>query len=63
VARIQALLDAKHERVKQGPSWPDANPVQPGSGSADLHPPLSVGAGDDGRVPASQRGEQSKRKD
>ncbi|MHB1056748.1 MAG: hypothetical protein ACYC0F_02555 [Rhodanobacter sp.] len=63
MARIQALLEAKQERVRQGPGWPDANPMQPGSGDADLHPPVSSGAGGDGRVLAPQRGEQSKRKD
>jgi hypothetical protein len=65
VAKIQALLEAKHERVRQGPDWPDANPAQPASGSA-LHPPppsTEVGAeGADGRVLAAQRGEQGKRK-
>ncbi len=64
VAKIQALLEAKHERVRQGPDWPDANPAQPASGSV-LHPPPSteVGAeGADGRVLAAQRGEQGRRK-
>jgi hypothetical protein len=64
VAKIQALLDAKHERVRQGPGWPDANPGQPASGSV-LHSPPSTEVGAeaaDGRVLAAQRGDQGKRK-
>jgi hypothetical protein len=64
VAKIQALLDAKHERVRQGPGWPDANPAQPASGSV-LHSPPSTEVGAeaaDGRVLAAQRGDQGKRK-
>lgn len=63
MAKIQALLEAKQERVRQGPSWPDANLAQPGSGSAELHLPVAPGgeaAG--GRVLAPERGEQGKRK-
>jgi hypothetical protein len=65
VAKIQALLEAKQERVRQGPSWPDADQAHPASNGADLHPPISAegGVGGDGRVLAPQRGEQSKRKD
>ena len=65
VAKIQALLEAKQERVRQGPSWPDANPAQPGTHAAELHPPMAAetgGEGGDGRVLAPQRGEQSKRR-
>ncbi|WP_343854762.1 hypothetical protein [Rhodanobacter soli] len=64
MAKIQALLEAKQERVRQGPSWPDANPAQLGSGSAELHLPVASAAGGeaaDGRVLAPERGEQSKR--
>jgi len=65
VAKIQALLEAKQERVRQGPSWPDANPQHPGSDGADLHPPVSVEHGGEGdtRTLASQRGDQGRRKD
>jgi hypothetical protein len=65
VAKIQALLEAKQERVRQGPNWPDANPAQSGAHAAELHPPMAAeagGEGGDGRVLAPQRGEQSKRK-
>jgi hypothetical protein len=65
VAKIQALLEAKQERVRQGPSWPDANLAPPGSGSMELHPPIAGsggGEGSDARVLAPERGEQSKRK-
>ena len=65
VAKIQALLEAKQERVQQGPSWPDANPSHPSSNGAEMHPPVSAeggGEGGDGRVLAAQRGEQAKRK-
>lgn len=64
VAKIQALLDAKHERVRQGPGWPDANPTQPASGGV-LHSPPSTEVGAeaaDGRVLAAQRGDQGKHK-
>ena len=38
VAHIQALLQAKQERVKQGPSWPGANASpQPGNGDNHNH--------------------------
>ena len=40
VAHIQALLEVKHERVRQGPSWPDADPQSHG-GNAGMHPPVS----------------------
>jgi hypothetical protein len=57
------LLDAKHERVQQGPTWPGANPSQPASTGAELHPRLgSAGDGEDAHVPAPQRNEQAKRK-
>jgi len=64
VAKIQALLEAKQERVRQGPSWPDANPQHPNSEGADLHPPVSVERGGEGdtRTLASQRGDQARRK-
>ncbi|MEO8810546.1 MAG: hypothetical protein ABI386_09905 [Rhodanobacter sp.] len=63
VAHIQALLDAKHERVQQGPAWPGAAPTLPASSAADLHPPVSgAGGGGDAHVPAPQRNQQSKRK-
>jgi len=64
VAKIQALLEAKQERVRQGPSWPDANLAQPAPGSMELHPPIagSGGEGSDARVLAPERGEQGKRK-
>jgi hypothetical protein len=62
VAKIQALLEAKNERVRQGPTWPDANPAQPGGGHAELHPSATGEIdGSDGRVLAPQRGEQAKR--
>ncbi|WP_460878938.1 hypothetical protein [Rhodanobacter koreensis] len=65
VAHIQALLEAKQERVRQGPSWPGANPAQPGANGAELHPPVAATGGEygDGRVLAAQRGEQGRRKD
>jgi hypothetical protein len=62
VAHIQALLDAKHERVQQGPSWPDGGSPGMASNDAALHPPVTSEAGNDGRVKAPQRNEQSKRK-
>jgi hypothetical protein len=63
VAHIQALLDAKHERVQQGPTWPGANPSHPASSGPELHPPVAgSGGGGDAYVPAPQRNEQSKRK-
>ena len=66
MAKIQALLEAKQERVRQGPSWPDADQAHPASNGAELHPPISAeagGASGNGRVLAPQRGEQSKRKE
>jgi hypothetical protein len=65
VAKIQALLEAKQERVRQGPNWPDANPQHPNSEVSDLHPPASVERGGEGatRTLASQRGDQGGRKD
>jgi hypothetical protein len=61
VAHIQALLDAKHERVQAGPTWPDA--AQPHASGSDLHPPVSgEGGGGDGRVLSTQRGDQGKRR-
>jgi hypothetical protein len=66
VAHIQALLEAKHERVRQGPSWPDANPAPYGANGGETYPSAPAaggGEGSDGRVLAPQRGEQSKRKD
>jgi hypothetical protein len=60
VAKIQALLDAKQERVRQGPHWPDAVPAHP-SGEVELHPPVADNGHGDGRVLAPQRGEQGKR--
>jgi hypothetical protein len=64
VAHIQALLDAKHERVQRGPSWPGANPTHAaGSNGQELHPPVSGdGGAGDGRAQTSQRNEQGKRK-
>jgi hypothetical protein len=63
VAHIQALLDAKHERVQQGPTWPGANPSQPAPSGTELHPRVgNVGGSEDAHVPAPQRNEQAKRK-
>jgi hypothetical protein len=68
VAHIQALLEAKQDRVRQGPGWPDANPTQPMASGGEMHPPVSAEVGGmpsegaDSRVLAAQRGDQSKRK-
>jgi hypothetical protein len=68
VAHIQALLEAKQERVRQGPSWPGAEAAQqPVHGSQDGHAlsPSSPGLSSEaahGHALAHERGEQSKRK-
>jgi hypothetical protein len=60
VAHIQALLQAKQERVKQGPTWPGATSA-PHSDNGDLHTHGSNHAGDavHNHV-AHARGDQSK---
>jgi hypothetical protein len=49
VAHIQALLEVKHERVRQGPTWPDADPQSHG-GNAGMHPPVSGDMASNGDV-------------
>ncbi|ODV16136.1 MAG: hypothetical protein ABT19_08710 [Rhodanobacter sp. SCN 68-63] len=61
VAHIQALLDAKHERDRQGPSWPGADQAaHPAGGAPPMHPdaPASTTAP---AALAHQRGDQSTR--
>jgi hypothetical protein len=69
VAHIQALLEAKQERVRQGPSWPGAEAAQqPTPDGADPHAVPSAATGGlsseaaYGHALAHERGEQSKRK-
>ncbi|MEP6899612.1 MAG: hypothetical protein ABI870_13875 [Rhodanobacter sp.] len=65
MAHIQALLEAKHERVRQGPTWPGAETAVP-HGGEDMHTTdASSGLSSEaayGHALAHQRGEQSKRK-
>jgi hypothetical protein len=67
VEHIQALLDAKHERVRQGPTWPGAVTTQPAPNAPDPHAPASTGGISSeaafGHALAHERGDQSKRKD
>jgi hypothetical protein len=60
VAHIQALLDAKHERDRQGPSWPGADQSAHPAGGASMHADAPVTATAPAAV-AHQRGDQSKR--
>jgi hypothetical protein len=64
VAHIQALLEAKQERVRQGPSWPGAESTP--HGGEDLHAAsASTGLSSEAAFShslAHERGEQSKRK-
>ncbi|HEY0198949.1 MAG TPA: hypothetical protein VGC19_10480 [Rhodanobacter sp.] len=64
LAHIQALLEAKQERVRQGPTWPDAE--SPPQGGEDLHaasPSTSLPSeAAYSHSLAHERGEQSKRK-
>jgi len=66
VAHIQAVLEAKQERVRQGPSWPGA--AQTPNGSDDVHAAnstTSAGLSSEaayGHALAHERGEQQKRK-
>ncbi|HEY8682235.1 MAG TPA: hypothetical protein VIM06_03625 [Rhodanobacter sp.] len=68
VAHIQALLEAKQERVRQGPSWPGAEITHPNPGDNDVHEATPAGAGGlsseaaFGHALAHERGDQSKRK-
>jgi hypothetical protein len=57
LAHIQALLEAKQERVRQGPSWPGAEAAQhPAPAAADVHaPPAGAGAGCPARRPSATR--------
>ena len=66
VAHIQALLEARQERVRQGPSWPGAE-AAPVHGNHDVHALGSSSPGlpseaAHGHGLAHERGEQSKRK-
>jgi hypothetical protein len=65
VAHIQELLQAKRERVRQGPSWPGADtPLAPRQGS-DAHALNTSALSSEAafsHTMAHQRGEQSKRK-
>ncbi|MBB6242177.1 hypothetical protein HDE79_001628 [Rhodanobacter sp. MP1X3] len=67
VEHIQALLEAKLERVRQGPSWPGAVAVQPATNTPDPHAPTPGAGGLSseaafGHALAHERGDQSKRK-
>jgi hypothetical protein len=64
VAHIQALLEAKQDRVRQGPSWPGAEAAPHGE---DVRTLDSTAAGVSseaayGHGLAHERGEQNKRK-
>jgi hypothetical protein len=65
VAQIQALLDAKRERVQQGPTWPGAEEQagHPGAGSPSELPSHANAPGDapHGIGFAHARGEGMKR--
>ncbi|MET0330862.1 MAG: hypothetical protein ABW154_05460, partial [Dyella sp.] len=65
VAHIRELLDAKRERVRQGPNWPGAQSPQAASGGDDPHALNSSELSSEAAFShtlAHQRGEQSKRK-
>jgi hypothetical protein len=60
VAHIQALLKAKQERIKQGPSWPGATSV-PHAENGDLHGHPSNPSGETAHNHMSHaRGDQGK---
>jgi hypothetical protein len=60
VAHIQALLDAKHERDRQSPSWPGAEQSAHPTDAPPMHADAPVAATAPAAV-AHQRGDQSKR--
>ena len=68
VAHIQALLEAKQERVRQGPTWPGAESIPPHADEADAHATAPAAAGGIsseaafGHALAHERGEQGRRK-
>ncbi|MBB5358457.1 hypothetical protein HDE76_001663 [Rhodanobacter sp. ANJX3] len=68
VEHIQALLEAKQERVRQGPTWPGAVTTQPSPDTPDPHAPMPAAGGGlsseaaFGHALAHERGDQSKRK-
>jgi hypothetical protein len=68
VEHIQALLEAKQERVRQGPTWPGAVTTQPAPAAVDPHAPAPAASGGlsseaaFGHALAHERGDQSKRK-
>jgi len=68
VAHIQALLEAKQERVRQGPSWPGAESIPSHADDADAHAAAPAAAGGIsseaafGHALAHERGEQGRRK-
>ena len=64
VAHIQALLEAKQERVRQGPGWPGAEKSLNPAHDEHLTAPAQGGVHDEtthDRIRAHERGDQSKR--
>lgn len=65
MAHIQALLDAKQERVRQGPTWPgaeqQAHPDADTGLRAQVNPSTSSVDAGNSHILAHERGEQNKR--
>jgi hypothetical protein len=63
VANIQALLDAKRERVRQGPSWPSEGGAGGPAPASEAHEAPAVPSPEATYAnQAHERGEQAKRK-
>jgi hypothetical protein len=64
VAHIQALLDAKRERVRQGPTWPTDQSSNTGyTPGEDNHAAPAASPEATYNQNAHERGDQEKRKD
>ncbi|WP_235499640.1 hypothetical protein [Frateuria sp. Soil773] len=62
MAHIQALLEAKQERVRQGPNWPGAEQQAHPGPDAERHVQAdNPSAPEAARIPPHERGGQDKR--